>query len=88
MVYASIRCCRLFYALIWVSHLIQGCVLSCSKYNRALGYRLHRYRIPLALAFVLPTIAGNIILWKSPRDNKAALLGGLYIVWNSPSLEL
>jgi len=51
-----------------------------SRHHRVLGYRLHRYRIPIALAFILPTIAGNIILWKSPRDNKAALLGGLYIV--------
>lgn len=25
-------------------------------------------------------MAGNIILWKSPRDNAGALLGGLYIV--------
>jgi hypothetical protein len=51
-----------------------------SRHNSVLGYKLHRYRITIALAFVIPTIAGNIILWKSPRDNKAALLGGLYIV--------
>ncbi|KAE8449528.1 hypothetical protein EG329_008137 [Mollisiaceae sp. DMI_Dod_QoI] len=44
-----------------------------------IGYKFHRYRIIVAMLFILPTIAGNIILWKSPRDDKVALLGGLYI---------
>ncbi|PMD31885.1 MFS general substrate transporter [Hyaloscypha variabilis F] len=56
-----------------------GVAVSSMLLSGALGYRFHRYRIPLALAFVLPTIAGNIILWRSPRDKKVALLGGLYI---------
>ena len=48
--------------------------------HSTLDYRLHRYRIILALAFAPTTIAWNIILWKSPRDNLASLPGGLCIV--------
>jgi len=32
------------------------------------------------MLFILPTIVGNALLWKSPRDNKNALLAGLSIV--------
>lgn len=47
---------------------------------RILGSRFPRHRIILAIAFILPSLMGNIMLWKASRDNKAALLGGLYIV--------
>jgi hypothetical protein len=47
---------------------------------RILGNRFPRHRILLAVAFILPSLMGNIMLWKTSRDNKAALLAGLYIV--------
>lgn len=46
---------------------------------RALSFKFHRHRCLIACLFILPTIAGNALLWKSPRDNKSALLAGLYI---------
>jgi MFS family permease len=48
--------------------------------TRALSFKFHRHRCLMACLFILPTIAGNALLWKSPRDNKSALLAGLYIV--------
>ena len=45
-----------------------------------LSIRFHRSRIIIAMLFILPTIIGMSLLWKSPRDNKTALLAGLSIV--------
>lgn len=30
--------------------------------------------------YIIPSIIGNVLLWKSDRNNKAALLAGLYVV--------
>ncbi|KEF57582.1 uncharacterized protein A1O9_05500 [Exophiala aquamarina CBS 119918] len=38
-----------------------------------------RRRILIAILYLLPSLAGNIILWKSDRSSKGALLAGLYI---------
>lgn len=32
------------------------------------------------MSFMVPAIIGNALLWKMPRENKSALLAGLYIV--------
>jgi hypothetical protein len=47
---------------------------------RFIGNRFPHRRIIVAIAFMLPAMMGNILLWKSRRDNKSALLAGLYIV--------
>ncbi|CAL5866024.1 uncharacterized protein PFLUO_LOCUS231 [Penicillium psychrofluorescens] len=44
-----------------------------------IGNRFPHRRIIVAIAFMLPAMMGNILLWKSRRDNKSALLAGLYI---------
>ncbi|KAK2807940.1 hypothetical protein FQN50_005182 [Emmonsiellopsis sp. PD_5] len=44
-----------------------------------LGRMFPQRRILIAILFILPTIVGNSLLWKAPRDNKPALLAGLYI---------
>ncbi|GLA33568.1 hypothetical protein AnigIFM63309_000399 [Aspergillus niger] len=38
-------------------------------------------RVIIGLCFIPPSIAGNVLLWKSNRDNLPSLLGGLY-TWN------
>lgn len=48
--------------------------------HRIIGTRFPHHRIIVAIAFSLPAMAGNVLLWKSHRDNKAALLAGLYMV--------
>jgi ACS family allantoate permease-like MFS transporter len=45
-----------------------------------LSVKFHQNRIIVAMLFIIPTIIGMALLWKSPRDNKAALLSGLSIV--------
>ncbi|KAI3026340.1 hypothetical protein CBS147347_4997 [Aspergillus niger] len=35
-------------------------------------------RVIIGLCFIPPSIAGNVLLWKSNRDNLPSLLGGLY----------
>lgn len=47
---------------------------------RLLGTLFPKRRILIAIAFILPSIAGSAILWKAPRDNVHALFGGLYIL--------
>lgn len=32
------------------------------------------------MLYLVPSIAGNALLWKSDRSDKGALLAGLYIV--------
>jgi hypothetical protein len=56
---------------------------------RLIGAKFKRYRILIAMLYILPTLAGNILLWKAPRDSKGALLTGLYIVSHpqSPSTK-
>ncbi|KAK2770490.1 hypothetical protein FQN53_005501 [Emmonsiellopsis sp. PD_33] len=44
-----------------------------------LGRMFPPHHILIAILFILPTIIGNSLLWKAPRDNKPALLAGLYI---------
>ncbi|KAL3455420.1 major facilitator superfamily domain-containing protein [Aspergillus heterothallicus] len=44
-----------------------------------LGSRFPHRRIPLAITFILPSLMGNLILWKMPRDNRSGLLAGLYL---------
>ncbi|KAF7126013.1 hypothetical protein CNMCM5793_002372 [Aspergillus hiratsukae] len=44
-----------------------------------LSRRFPQHRIFTAICFIIPTLVGNILLWMSPRNNKAALLAGLYI---------
>ncbi|KAL4863499.1 hypothetical protein BDV12DRAFT_177421 [Aspergillus spectabilis] len=44
------------------------------------GFVSRRYRLFLACLYLLPTIAGNCILWKGDRENKALLLAGLYMI--------
>ncbi|CEL03049.1 hypothetical protein ASPCAL04207 [Aspergillus calidoustus] len=44
-----------------------------------LGTRFPQRRIPLAIAFILPSLMGNLILWKMPRDNRSGLLAGMYL---------
>ncbi|KAL2862519.1 major facilitator superfamily domain-containing protein [Aspergillus lucknowensis] len=51
----------------------------CILLAGALGRRFPGYRIVIAIAFILPSLMGNLILWKMPRDNRSGLLGGLYI---------
>lgn len=51
-----------------------------------LSRRFPQHRLITAVCFIIPTVAGNLLLWRSPRDNKAALLAGLYIVRISRSL--
>lgn len=48
--------------------------------RRILGNRFPHHRILVAIAFILPSLMGNILLWKMRRDNKSGLLAGLYIV--------
>lgn len=48
-----------------------------------LGSIFPRRRILIAMLFLLPGIIGYSLLWKGDRDNKAMLLGGLYIVRSS-----
>ncbi|KFY80349.1 hypothetical protein V499_00785 [Pseudogymnoascus sp. VKM F-103] len=56
-----------------------GIAVVCLVLSGILGSRFPRHRIIIAIAFILPSLMGNIMLWKTSRDNKAALLGGLYI---------
>lgn len=49
-----------------------------------LGSRFPRHRLYIAMAFIVPSIAGNAILWKAAANNLHALLGGLYIVCAGP----
>ncbi|KIW37758.1 hypothetical protein, variant [Exophiala oligosperma] len=44
-----------------------------------LGSRFPTQRLVIAISYLIPAMVGNILLWKSDRSNKAALLGGLYI---------
>ncbi|KAK5991739.1 putative transporter-like protein [Cladobotryum mycophilum] len=44
-----------------------------------IGNRFPHRRIIVAIAFILPSLMGNIMLWKTHRENKSALLAGLYI---------
>ncbi|KAL4862803.1 major facilitator superfamily domain-containing protein [Aspergillus spectabilis] len=44
-----------------------------------LGSRFPQHRIIIAIAFILPSLMGNLILWKMPRDNRSGLLTGLYM---------
>ncbi|KAH8701558.1 major facilitator superfamily domain-containing protein [Talaromyces proteolyticus] len=44
-----------------------------------IGNRFPNHRIIVAIVFILPSMVGNIMLWKTRLDSKAALLGGLYI---------
>ncbi|GCB20760.1 uncharacterized transporter C757.13 [Aspergillus awamori] len=37
-----------------------------------------KLRVIIGLCFIPPSIAGNVLLWKSNRDNLPSLLGGLY----------
>lgn len=48
--------------------------------HRIIGNRFPNHRIFVAIAFLLPAMMGNILLWKSDRENKSALLAGLYMV--------
>jgi ACS family allantoate permease-like MFS transporter len=51
-----------------------------ADYGRILGNRFPHHRIIIATAFILPSLLGNLLLWKSSRENKAALFAGLYVV--------
>lgn len=42
--------------------------------------RFQNRRILIVILFILPSIAGNVLLWKASRTNKGALLAGLYMV--------
>ncbi|KIW09919.1 hypothetical protein PV08_11695 [Exophiala spinifera] len=44
-----------------------------------LGSRFPTKRLIIATSYLIPAMVGNIMLWKSDRSNKGALLGGLYI---------
>jgi len=57
-----------------------GIAIFSMLFSGALSFKFHRHRCLMACLFILSTIAGNALLWKSPRDNKSALLAGLYIV--------
>ncbi|KAJ5552822.1 major facilitator superfamily domain-containing protein [Penicillium frequentans] len=50
-----------------------------TKMHRIIGNRFPNHRIVVAIAFLLPAMMGNILLWKSHRENKSALLAGLYL---------
>jgi hypothetical protein len=43
-----------------------------------------RHRIPIAMSFIIPSIIGNIVLWKV-KSSFSSLLGGLYIVSPPPT---
>ncbi|OQV02701.1 hypothetical protein CLAIMM_07851 [Cladophialophora immunda] len=51
----------------------------CMVSSGVLGTLFPRRRILIAMLYLLPSMAGNILLWKSDRSNKGALLAGLYI---------
>ncbi|KAL2833556.1 major facilitator superfamily domain-containing protein [Aspergillus pseudoustus] len=51
----------------------------CITLAGILGSRFPHRRIPLAIGFILPSLMGNLILWKMPRDNRSGLLAGLYL---------
>jgi hypothetical protein len=54
--------------------------LHCSEDLSLAARRWPHRRITIAMIYLVPTIIGNAILWKIPRDNKSGILGGLYIV--------
>ncbi|CAK7216880.1 hypothetical protein SBRCBS47491_002980 [Sporothrix bragantina] len=41
--------------------------------------RFQNRRVLISTLFILPSIAGNALLWKASRTNKGALLAGLYM---------
>ncbi|KAJ5946131.1 major facilitator superfamily domain-containing protein [Penicillium verhagenii] len=51
----------------------------CILLAAIIGNRFPHHRIIVATAFMLPAMTGNILLWKSHRENKSALLAGLYM---------
>ncbi|KAJ5126487.1 major facilitator superfamily domain-containing protein [Penicillium atrosanguineum] len=53
--------------------------LACIVAAGFLGSRFPRHRIVIAILFILPSLLGNVLLWKMRRDNKSGLLAGLYI---------
>ena len=47
------------------------------------GFVSYIFKLPrtmVACAYILPSIAGYCIIWQLSNSNRAALLGGLYIV--------
>ncbi|KIW73782.1 hypothetical protein PV04_01874 [Phialophora macrospora] len=53
--------------------------IACMVSSGVLGTIFPRRRILIAILYLLPSMAGNILLWKSDRSSKGALLAGVYI---------
>jgi MFS-type transporter involved in bile tolerance (Atg22 family) len=58
----------------------------CMISSGVLGTMFPRRRILIAILYLLPSMVGNILLWKSDRSSKGALLAGVYIVSLSAQL--
>jgi hypothetical protein len=58
----------------------------CMISSGVLGTIFPRRRILIAILYLLPSMVGNVLLWKSDRSSKGALLAGVYIVSLSAQL--
>jgi MFS transporter, ACS family, allantoate permease len=52
----------------------------CMFSSGVLGTLFPRRRLLIAIIYLVPSMVGCILLWKSDRSSKSALLAGVYIV--------
>lgn len=62
------------------SEFLQAVLHAYVNNNSVLSTIYPKRRVIIGLCFIPPSIAGNVLLWKSNRDNLPSLLGGLYTV--------